>query len=120
MDITITSDAARRLSDAVSLAALNDDAGKWMAFKLSDGSTNNGIYDSRASAVAHTWWPELYCFIQVPPGGMQPREADAYLDYFRQLYDAGGRFHEPTFAMPLMPLTGADKQRQIRILTQGR
>jgi hypothetical protein len=113
------SDESKRMSDAVNLAMSLGGAGKWMAFRLQTGSTDHAIYSSRADAVAHCSMPSLFCFLQVAPGGMQPREADAYLSYFRQLYSAGGRFNDSDFRMPLMPLTGADKRRQIDVLVKG-
>lgn len=114
------SDAAKRLSDAVNLAALSGGVGKWLACALSDGRTDHTLYDSRPDAVAHQLSAVHYCFVQVMPGGMEPREADSYLSYWRQLHDAGGRFHDPGFTMPLMPLTSADQRRQIRTLVKGR
>jgi hypothetical protein len=111
-------DAAKRMSDAVNLAAVNGSSGKWMAFKLSDGSTDHTVYDSRSSAVSHVSWPEHNCFIQVDPNGMQLKEAEAVLGYWRQLHDAGGRFRDPGFHMPFQPLLKSDQVNQIRILTR--
>lgn len=112
--------AANRMSDAVNLAALNGDTGKWLAFSLSDGSTDHTAYDSRSLAVYyHKWDADRFCYLQVPPGGMQPKEAESYLNYFRQLYTAGARFYEPAFAMPMMPLTKEDQNRQIQVLVKG-
>lgn len=113
-------DAAKRVSDAVTLAALSGGVGHWMAFGLSDGRTDNVHYDSRYDAVAHQLSAAYYLYVQVQPGGMQPRQASALLTYWRQLHDAGGRFHDPGFAMPLMPLTSPDKRRQIRTLVRGK
>jgi hypothetical protein len=113
-------DAAKRVSDAVNLAVFGEGVGKWMAFGLSDGRTDNVLYDSRYDAVDHQLSAAYYLYVRVAPGGMQPREASALLGYWRQLHDAGGRFHDPGFAMPLMPLTGPDQKRQIQVLVKGR
>lgn len=114
------SDAAKRVSDAVNLSVFAGGVGKWMAFGLSDGRTDHVHYDSRYDAVSHQLSAAYYLYLQVMPGGIEPRQAQALLSYWRQLHDAGGRFHDPGFAMPLMPLTSVDKRRQIRHLVKGK
>jgi hypothetical protein len=116
----VIEDAAKRISDAVNLAALAGDIGKWMAFRLNTGTTDHTLYDSRAAAVEKQLWPEHMCFIQVMPGGMQPKEAQAYLLYWRALHDNGGRFRDADFTMPPMPLIKTDQIRQIQKLIRGR
>lgn len=117
----LISDAAKRMSDAVNLASMAGSEGKWMSFRLQTGTTDHALYDSRVDAASHMSFPEHFCYLKVPPGGMQPRECQAYLDYFRGIYEMGGRFdRDPAFNMPLMPLTKADAIRQMNVLIKGR
>jgi len=112
------SDAAKRCADIVSLAAIAGCVGRWVAIRLSDGGYDNAIYDSREDAQRHQLRPEYCTYVLVPPGGMHAHEAEALLDYWRKLSDANVRDdHAP---MPLMPLTAADRRRQIRVLSKGR
>jgi hypothetical protein len=114
------SDAAKRMCEAVTLATLAGGTGRWMAFRLASGTTDHAQFDNRSQAVAHCTFPALFCFLQIAPNGMQPKEAEAVLGYWRQLYDAGGRFNDAELEMPLIPLTGADRQRQIHTLVKGK
>lgn len=116
----IYSDAARRCSDNVTLAAIARQVGRWIAIRLSDGGYDNAIYDTRADAVRHQLHETQCAYIQVQPGGMTPMEADAFLSYSRAVYDAGFRMPDPDFAMPLMPLMKQDQRRQIQVLQKGR
>jgi hypothetical protein len=115
------SDAARRCADTATLHVIADPAniGKWIAVRLADGKSDNTIYDSRRHAVQAHWFEEKYwAFCQLHPGGMQPKEAEVFLDYHRKLYDAGFRLPDPDTQMPVMPITAADRQRQIVALTK--
>lgn len=114
------SDAAKRCSDAVNLAAVGGGAGFWLAIRLQDGGTDHGIYDTRQAAIRHQLRPEHCTYVQVPPDGMNPFEAEALLDYWRKLRDANVRDDDPGLTLPLMPLTAADRRRQIRVLSKGR
>lgn len=87
---------------------------------MSDGGSDGGVYDSRAEAVRHQLHEQLCAYVQIPPGGMAPGEADVFLGYHRQLYDAGFRLPDPEFRMPLMPLTAGDRRAQIHVLSKGR
>lgn len=117
------SDAARRCADSATLHVIADPAniGKWIAVRIADGTTDNTIYDSRRSAVGSHWMDEKYwAFPQLHPGGMQPEEAEVFLDYHRKLYDAGFRLPDPDMQMPVMPITHEDRSRQIAALTKRR
>lgn len=120
----ISSDAAKRCADAVTLAAIAHvgNVGRWIAVRLSDGGSDHAVYDTRFDAVRHQLDERLCAYVQVPPGGMQPREAEAFLRYHRTLYDAGFRLPDPEFIdrMPAMPLTRGDQRRQIQVLAKGR
>jgi hypothetical protein len=102
----------------VTLAAIGGGIGCWLAIRLSDGGSDNVPYPTRADAIRHQLHETQCAYVKVPPGGMQPGEADVYLEYHRDLYDAGFRLPDPEFAMPLMPLTPADRRRQIKVLTK--
>jgi hypothetical protein len=112
------SDAARRCADIVTLASIAGRTGQWLAIRMSDGGYDGVTYDHRADAVRHQLHETQCAYVKIPPGGMTPVEADAFLSYHRALYDAGFRLPDPEFALPLMPLTAKDQQRQIRVLTK--
>lgn len=119
------SDAAKRMSDATRLAweALGWDGtvGKWMAFKLEDGSTNNDVYDRKQEAVRHN--DEFrHCFIRLHPFGMNPCEAQIMLKIHRDAYDAGFRLADPdskTGGKDIILRTPAEKlAQQMRSLSK--
>lgn len=100
----------------MTLASIAGAVGRWVAIRLSDGGSDGVPYDMRADAVRHQLHETQCCYVKVPPGGMTPKEADAFLEYNRTLYSAGFRMPDPEFNMPLMPLTARDQRRQIRAL----
>lgn len=114
------SDAAKRCADMVTLHAIAGSVGRWVAIRLQDGGSDQALYDSRDDAIAHQLRPEYCTYVLVPPGGMAAHEAEALLDYWRKLSAAGVRDDDPKTPMPLMPLTAADRRRQIRVLSKGR
>ena len=114
------SDAAKRCADAVTLAAIAGGTGMWVAVQLADGRTDRNVYDSRAAAIRHQHSPENCTYVQVQPGGMRAHEAEVLLDYWRKLRDANVRDDDPKLLLPLIPLTAADRRRQVRVLAKGR
>lgn len=114
------SDAAKRCADTITLASIAGSVGRFMAIRLADGGSDNALYDSREDAIRHQLRPQFCTYIKVPPGGMQPYEAEALLDYWRKLNDANVRDDDVNVPMPLMPLTARDRRRQIRVLSKGR
>lgn len=108
-------DAAQRMADEITLHDLAGNAGKWAAIRLADGGSDHVAYDSRSDAVRHQTSPEYCTFILIPPGGMQLREADAVLHFWRQVYDAGYRAIDPRDDIPSMPLTAPEQREQIRL-----
>jgi hypothetical protein len=110
-------DAARRMASAVTLAAMNGGAGRWLAVKLQDGSSDHVHYDSRSDAMAHQLSPEYATYVLIPPDGMTTGQADRVLGFWRQCYDNGFRAVDPRDDIPSMPLTRPDGRRQIRLLT---
>ena len=92
------SDAARRASDIVALhlAADRERAiGSWVALRLSDGGSDNVLYDSKAAAVRHQLHEFQCCYVKIPPTGFPPTHAEIFLRVHRQLYDAGFRLADP-------------------------
>lgn len=108
-------DAARRVSDEITLHAIAGGAGKWAAIKLADGSTDHCVYDSRSDAIMHQLSPEYWTYVLVPPDGMTAREADVLLLFWRQVYDAGYRAVDPRDDIPSMPLRPEEAREQIRL-----
>lgn len=108
-------DAARRVSDEITLHAIAGSAGKWAAIKLADGTSDHVAYDSRSDAVIHQASPEYCTFVLIPPDGMTVKEADVFLDFWRQVYDAGFRAVDPRDDIPSMPLRPEEAREQIRL-----
>lgn len=111
-------DAARRMASAVTLASMAGGTNRWLAIRLSDGGSDNVLYDSRSDAVTHQLHPEYATYILIPPDGMTTGQADRVLDYWRKLYNAGFRAIDPRDDIPSMPLLKSDGLKQIRLLTQ--
>lgn len=114
------SDDARRMADAVTLAAVAGSYGCYMAFHLADGRPADRVpYATRYDAVRHMRWDrDRFVYVLVPPDGMQPKEADVCLKYARALHDAGFRLPDPEFTdvMPTMPALKSDQRLQIQHL----
>jgi hypothetical protein len=78
-------DAAQRIVDAVSLALIaNSDiltnVGKWMAFKLEDGSTDHVIYDSKQDALDDKKSRcKDFCYLKIDPHGIPLKHAMHFL-----------------------------------------
>lgn len=95
------SDAARHASDAVNLhlSALGFEAvGKWVAIRLMDGRSDGTLYDRKAEAIRHQLFEKLCAYVRIPPGGMNPCQAESYLASHRKMYDAGFRLVDPDAA----------------------
>jgi len=114
------SDAAKRCADIVTLASVAGSAGCYVAIRLSDGGSDRVPYPSRPEAISHQLHPERCMYVLVPPDGMPAHEAEAVLDYWRRLADAGVRDDNPDLLLPRMPLTRRDRARQIKVLKKGR
>jgi hypothetical protein len=100
------SDAARRCSDIVNATAIIENAAgnyneRWLAIRLSDGGTDGVTYDSRDNAIRHQLHETLCCYLKVPPTGMEPREAEIFLNFHRKAYDAGFKMTAPQIITPI-------------------
>lgn len=101
------SDAARRCADLINLHLLADregNVGRWVAIRLSDGGSDNVVYDERADAIRHQLHESQCAYIFITPDGISFREAEIFLEYNRRLYDAGMRMPDPGRSSP-MPIT---------------
>lgn len=86
------SDAARRISDTITLHLLADGDGnhlKWLAFKLSDGTSDGVVYDDPVAAADHQLHYKQCAYIQIHRGGMSAKAAAVMLTYYRKVYEAG-------------------------------
>lgn len=91
-------DAARRCSEAVNFHLSMhgmDAAGKWIAVRLIDGSSDAKLYDTKADAVRHQLHENLCAYICIVPTGMPVEDALSFLRTTRRLYDAGMRLSDP-------------------------
>jgi hypothetical protein len=86
-------DAAKRVSDGYNLhltARGGEVAGKILAFRLADGTSDGTAYDNKAQAVYHQRHNERYCmFVRMRASSMTVCEAATLLRSARMLYDLG-------------------------------
>jgi hypothetical protein len=88
-------DRGRRLSEHVRAARSIGGEGRWIAARLSDGSTDGTVYDTKADAVAHQLHETQCAYLVVPPVAMPEAEATAYLELHDNMYAAGYRLQDP-------------------------
>lgn len=93
-DIGSADDFAKRAYDVMRMhcEAKKDEAwNKWVAFRLSDGGSDNVLYDTREQAIAHQLHPTQSCYLVIPPTGFTLAEIREFLTLSRKLYDKGAR-----------------------------
>jgi hypothetical protein len=86
------SDAARRVSDEVTMHMTADREGtygKWLAFRLSDGTSDGVVYDDPVAAADAQLHYKQCAYIQIHRMGISPKAAAVMLAYYRRVYDAG-------------------------------
>lgn len=93
--LTELDQAAIRMSEAVREAIANGYAGFWMAFRLSDGRSDDVIYEKRSHAIRHQLHETQCCYVKIPWDNMPVKAAVSLLRTTRQLYDAGFRLADP-------------------------
>ena len=96
--------------------------GRWAAFRMSDGHpVSNSAFASREVAVAVAGWDrDTTVYLEVQADGMEPEEAQACLDFQRQLHDAGFRIPDPSFAFDISrPKFPWDRAKTIAHLASG-
>jgi hypothetical protein len=119
------SDEAQRVSDAYRLHRMADPReaiGKWIACRLSDGSSNDTLYDSKRDAVLHCKHNEKwYMFVQIGPHDMSPCAAEGFITVKRRLDDAGVNLTDPDHrngGMDVIPrVAREDMVSQMRSIT---
>jgi hypothetical protein len=106
-------DAAKRLCDGVRSAMGRISVeelliGRWIAFRLSDGSADRSIYDTKRDAVRHQSDEFLCGYIKLNLMPMTECEAEVVLAMHRKLYDNGFRMPDPDRKdggkQPIMPI----------------
>lgn len=100
--------AALRMSGIVRDAIGNGYAGFWMAFRLSDGSSDEMVYEKRSDAIRHQLHEQQCCYVKIPWDNMPAKAARSLLRSTRMLYEAGFRFADP------------DDERQVIVTGEGR
>lgn len=98
------SDAARRVSDAANTAIVNGGRGRWIAFRLTDGTVEGmpdrpKTYPVRRDAVkAQGHSARDYGYLQVPWDGVTARAAEVMVKLQRQLRDTDLQLIDPEVA----------------------
>lgn len=85
------SDAARRIADWFRLHLMADpvgNEGRWMAFRLDDGTCDTTLYDSRSDAIrAKGLFAKHWGVIKLIPTGINYQAAESYLKTCRMVAD---------------------------------
>ncbi len=88
---------ARRMAELLALhqTVLSWDeliAGRYVAVRLADGSSDGVAYDTRAAAIEHQRnSPSRCAYFRIPLERVSPRACDVLLWYVRKCYDSGAR-----------------------------
>lgn len=121
------SDAAKRLGDTYNLhriGAGHASIGKWFAASLSEGRSDDTLYDDKLSCVRHQHHNEkYYAFIKIAPNSMNACEAEVILKTHRQMYKNGLRMADPDHKHGgpdlITRLTAEDQLAQMRGVVQN-
>jgi hypothetical protein len=120
----LASDDAKRIADAVTLHAIAGNVGRWAAFRMDDGRERHRhvTFGSRIEAVKACGWDrDETVYIEIQPGGMEPKEAQAFLGYARFLHSQGWRLPDPEFDFDGgMPAFSWDQAAMARQLVGGK
>jgi hypothetical protein len=117
-------DDAMRVADAITLhwvaGGWDGCVGRWMAFKLADGRTDNILYPSQYDAVRHQKGIyQHYMYLKLVPGGMSICEAEILLALHRKARqrDIGTPDIDQKKNRDLIPrLTVEERNQQLRQL----
>lgn len=115
-------EAGKRMADSLNLRLIVDGpavTGRWMAFALADGRSDNVLYDTRADAIRHQFHETLAHYEQMRPKSWSADECAMTLHYARAAYDAGWR-PEPEAPAPIMPVRLEDKALKTRQLRRAK
>jgi hypothetical protein len=117
------SDAAKRMADAMTLHAIGGNSGRWASFYLGTGHEviAHTAYETRIEAVRFAKWDrDRIVYLEIVPGGMEPKEAGAFLQWARFLHSQGWRLPDPEFDFDGgMPDTRADRLAMANHLISG-
>lgn len=121
------SDAAKRISDAATLGWVCNGwegyVGHWMAFSLSDGTTDHVLYPRKQDCVSHQTDEFKFLYLRMHPMGMPVCEAEIMLDFHRKAYAAGFRLADPDKASggpDIIPRIGSELiHSQINVLRKA-
>lgn len=125
-------DAAKRLCDIVNNLGTHKTfeelVNGWIAVRLSDGTWDGVLYDSRHAAVSHQSNEFLCAYLSTrsAQSGMTVRDAHTFLAFHRAAYDAGFRLPDPDHKNGgkelIVPATKQDVRSQVRrlIIASGR
>jgi hypothetical protein len=96
----VITDAAKRMADAINLMVTfktwEEVCNGYMAFRLSDGSTNMVLYDSHTDAARHTDEKQHgYFCLRNGMGGANAKDCQILLNVWRAAADAGIPMAEP-------------------------
>lgn len=87
-------DAGRRMADTINgritFYGPWELRSKWMAFRLTDGSSDNNLYDTKLDAVRHVTNELYYCYFTFARamGGVNPRDMQIFLNMSRAAADS--------------------------------
>lgn len=98
----VASDEARRAADIINMHIIAQRRG-FVAIRLSDGGSDNVVYDTKDDAVRHQLHPQQCAYFQLQLTPIVPWECDVFLLYTRQMYAAGHRVGEegaPSLIIP--------------------
>jgi hypothetical protein len=96
----VPTDAAKRMSDTINLKVISHTweelVNGYMAFRLSDGTSDNVLYDSHAVAARHTDSKQhgYFCF-RSGMAGVNAKDCEILLNVWRAAADAGIPMAEP-------------------------
>ena len=106
------SDRARRCADTVNMHILAHKPAEggpvdwngptpWIAVNLSDGRSDGVLYSSKAEAIRHQIHETQCAYLTIPPDGMTYQQAEVYLKFTEQMYEAGVRLADPDMQVQL-------------------
>ena len=119
-------DAAARLCDTVNNLGTHKTyeelVNGWIAVRLSDGTWDGVLYDTRHAAVSHQSNEFLCAYLSTrsAQSGMTIKDAHTFLAFHRAAYDAGFRLPDPDHKNGgrelIVPATKQDVRSQVRRL----
>lgn len=89
---TAHTDVGKRASEVIRKHISSDKelaVGSWVALRLSDGGSDNVLYPTKSTAIAHQLHEKQCAYVVIPPGGMSEQDAEAFICLMRQAYDNG-------------------------------